>query len=391
MAGDDVDSVLEYEDPETGVRGWLAYHGDSSPMAAGGCRVQPMIDRAALVQLAERMTLKQRVLGLNVNGGKCGIAFDPRSDRKAEALGGFLRFLRDELHNRFSMGPDMGTQWMELQTLAVRNGIPSVKYAIRSAQRLTDEEFFGRMNLLEEQVGMLTLAQRRAGCVLAHTALAAAKVAGASGTVSVALQGFGNLGRAAAASLVEEGVRVVAVSDEYGCIVNSAGLDVVTMLSRKQGLPVQELGVPGERRPTEGIFRVEADVLILAANQDALSVEEAELAPIGAISVGSNYGLSAPAEDILAARGVVVVPDFIGGIGGSASMEALFGPQSRPSPKTVLDSLARMSRDLVADLCWTAHQHGISNAAAAQVLADRCQVSRDAPPYGHCPYLKSRS
>src|SRR5262245_24813668 len=145
MAGEHVNSVLEYENPDTGVRGWLAYDGDSSPMAAGGCRVQPLIDRETLVHLAERMTLKQRVLGLNVNGGKCGIAFDPRSDGKAEALGGFLRFLRDELMHRFSMGPDMGTQWTELQGLAVRNDIPSVKYAIRAAQGLTEEEFFGRM------------------------------------------------------------------------------------------------------------------------------------------------------------------------------------------------------------------------------------------------------
>lgn len=383
-------SVLEYDDPETGVRGWLAYDDDTSPIAAGGCRVQPLIDRDTLVQLAERMTLKQRVLGLNVNGGKCGIDFDPRSDGKAEALGGFLRFLRDELTHRFSMGPDMGTQWTELQGIAVRNGIPSVKYAIRAAQGLTEEEFFGRMGLLEEQVGMLTLAQRRAGCVLAHTALAAAKVAGASRGVSVALQGFGNLGRAAAASLVEEdSVRVVAISDEYGCVVNSAGLDLVTMLSRKQGLPVQELGVTGERRSTDSVFQVEADVLILAANQDALSVEQAAVAPIGAISVGSNYGLNPAAEEVLGRRGVVVVPDFIGGIGGSASMEAVFGPRTRPSPKTVLDSLARMSRDLVADLCGTAHQHGVSNAEAAQVLADRAHVSKDAPPYGHCPYLTS--
>ncbi|WP_437592107.1 Glu/Leu/Phe/Val dehydrogenase dimerization domain-containing protein [Sorangium sp. So ce1000] len=386
-----MNSVLEYYDSETGVRGWLAYDGDISPISAGGCRVQPSIDRETLVQLAKRMTLKQRVLGLNVNGGKCGIALDPRSDDKAKALGGFLRFLRDELHHRFSMGPDMGTQWTELQSLAVHSGIPSVKYAIRAAQGLTEEEFFARMDLLEEQVGRLTLAQRRAGCVLAHTALAAAKVAGASRGVSVALQGFGNLGRAAAASLVEEDtVRVVAVSDEYGCVVNASGLDLVTMLSRRQGLPVQELGVACERRPTEGVFAVEADVLILAANQDALSLEQAALAPIGAISVGSNYGLSPAAEDVIERRGVVVVPDFIGGIGGSASMEALFGPRTRPSPKTVLDSLAHMSRNLVTDLCWTAHQNGISNAAAAQVLADRAHVSRDAPPYGHCHYLKSR-
>lgn len=382
--------LVEYQDPIEGFRGWLAEDAGDSPIAAGGCRVQTQLDSETLGALAERMTLKQRVLGINVNGGKCGIAFDPRSSNKAEALRRFLAFLRDELMTRFSMGPDMGTQWGELQRIAASEAIPSVKYAIRSAQHISDEEFFARMALLDDEVGMLTLGQRRAGHVLAHTAVAAARAAGATGVITATLQGFGNLGRAAACSLLEEGVRVVAVSDEYGCMVNNQGLDLVSMLSSWHGLPVPQLGTSGEARPNSDIFRVPADVIILAANRDAISPETAATIPVGSVAVGANYGLSAQPEETLYRRGVVVVPDFIGGIGGSASMEAVFGPMRCPTAKVVLDDLARMSRDLVDDLCTTAHREGLTTSDAAKMLAARAKVSATDRPYGHCPYLLHR-
>jgi glutamate dehydrogenase (NAD(P)+) len=194
--------IIEYTDPVDGFQGWLAYDGRSAPLAAGGCRAQPGLTAAELAVLAERMTLKQRMLGLNVNGAKCGIDYDPRSAGRPAALGRFLAFLRDELHERFSMGPDMGTEWQELQRLAIDAGIPSTKYAIRRAQGLTKEEFFARMIRLDEPAGLLALSGRRAGHALAHAVIGAARATGVTGPVSCALQGFGTLGRAAACTLL---------------------------------------------------------------------------------------------------------------------------------------------------------------------------------------------
>lgn len=380
--------IIEYVDLITETRGWLAYHGHSASLAAGGCRVQAGLHGEQLATLAQRMSLKQRVLGLNVNGAKSGIDLDPGSDRKATALAGFLAFLVDELRTRYSMGPDMGTEWRELHEHANRAGVPSIKYAIRTAQGLSDVEFFLRMAILEDRVGLFTLSQLRAGHALAHAALAAARAAGSTGRVSVALQGFGNLGRGAAYALAEEGARVVAVADEHGTIAKASGLDVTRMLHYPLRTSVLRMN---NRATTASLFDVTADVLVLAGGADVMHCEEATTVRFGAVTVGANCGLSEAAEAVLHARNVFVVPDFIGGLGGSAAMEALFGPATPPSAQQVLHNLTRLMRTLVDDIADQARCGRTNPRQAALQLAEASVVDPDARPYGNCRYLTTYS
>jgi glutamate dehydrogenase (NAD(P)+) len=379
--------IIEYHDERTGVRGWLAYDGSTRPLAAGGCRAQSGVDSAQLAVLAQCMTLKQRILGVNVDGAKCGIDIDPASPDKPAVLGGFLAFLRDELRTRFSMGPDMGTDWQELQGHARCVGLPSVKYAIRVAQGMDDAAFAQRMALLDQRCGQLPFSQLRAGHALGHAALAAARIAGVPGRPSVSLQGFGNLARGAAHALHQEGARLVAVADEFGTVVGARGLDVPAMLAHPLRTPVTAMGV-GLAVP---LFDVPADVLVLAGPSDAVSVERAATLPVGVVVVGANCGLSEETEETLYRRGVLVVPDFIGGIGGSASMETLFGPVSPPSLDDVLRDLGHLMWELVMDVADTARRAGISPRRAALDLAAHNVTSYGDRPYGRCRYLVSHS
>ncbi|MEV7554097.1 Glu/Leu/Phe/Val dehydrogenase dimerization domain-containing protein [Amycolatopsis sp. NPDC089917] len=377
--------VIEFVDPVHGTKGYLAYRGGRHRLAAGGCRVRAGIDARTLGTLAERMAVKQRVLGLNVGGAKCGLALDPASPAKDAILGRFFVFLRDELATRYSMGPDMGTGWAELNRHAGAIGLPSIKYAIKTAQRLDAEQFAHRMAVLEEPVDGLPVSARRAGHALAYAGIGAARAARCAGTLSVALQGFGNLARGAACALHEYGARVVAIGDEHGAVASSAGLDVPAMLGRPAGTPVPAL--PSGGRPAE-LFAVPADVLVLAGPADAMSPAQAARVAVPAVTVGANCGLTERVERDLERRGVVVVPDFIGGIGGSASMEALFGPRECPSPRQVLDALARLMSDLLADIAEESRRGKVGSRAAASRLAAAGTADPDAPPYGGCPYLR---
>ena len=372
-----------------GVRGWLAYDGETRPLAVGGCRVQRGLSAEMLEALAARMTLKERVLGLNVDGAKCGLDYDPAGPDKAAALRSFLAFLRDELETRLSLGCDMGTQWNELERLAAVEGIPSIKYAIRSAQGLSDEDFFHRLGLLDEPVGPLTLAERRAGHALACAAISAARATGGGPEgVGCALQGFGNLGRGAAQSLAEHGVVLVAVADEHGCVADPDGLDLERMLAAPYGTPVAAAAGGGEVLPRDALAELPCDLLVLAATEDAVPADQAARVEAPAVVVGANCGLSEEVEEALRARGVLVVPDFIGGIGGSASMEALFGSARPPaSAAVVLDRTARLMRELVDDLIETARREDASiRSAALELAASRAETNGERP-YGSCPYL----
>ncbi|MGH8881527.1 MAG: Glu/Leu/Phe/Val dehydrogenase dimerization domain-containing protein, partial [Stackebrandtia sp.] len=378
--------VMHYVDPVEGFSGWLVYDDTLSRLAAGGCRVRPGLTQDKLAALAARMTLKQRVLGIGVDGAKCGIDYDPRLPGKAAALQRFLAFLKDQLMSRFSMGCDMGTQFSELDRLARTQGIPSIKYAIKLAQGFTDAEFFARARLLDIPVGMLTFGQRRAGHALAHIALAAARAAGITKSVTCGLQGFGTLGRAGANSLAEERVRVTAVADEHGCVTDLAGLDIPGMLAAPNGTAVPETIRQAVPLPPAAVFEAPCEVMILAASEDAMSEEQAATVPARVVVVGANCGLRPAVADVLHRRGILVIPDFIGGIGGSASMEAVFGPETRPTARGALDMLARMMWSMVEHLVEEAKTAGVAVEQAACALACAPSVRKERP-YGCSPYL----
>lgn len=371
-----------YEDDLEGFRGYLAFAGRGAPLAAGGLRVAPGLSGETIVALAEAMALKQRALALNVDGAKCGIDYDPASPGADAALARFMRFLAPHLRARLSLGPDMGTAFEQLERIARAQGLDSVKAAIARAQGLALDDVLARLALLGEPVGALTLGRRRAGHGLAAAARAAIRHVGAGPAPSCAVQGFGTLGRAAALSLHEAGVRVRAVSDERGGARSDAGLDVPALVAVPAGRSPAEQPGPWTATGRDGPLDEDVDVLVLAACEDAVSPERARTLRARAVVVGANLGLSAEVEALLSARGVAVVCDFVAGAGGSASMDALFGSAAPPTARAVLDRTAALVGALATEALGRARESGRAPSAAARELASERLLEPGARPYG---------
>jgi glutamate dehydrogenase (NAD(P)+) len=376
--------LLEYIDRD-GFHGFLAYSGRHRPLAAGGLRVQAGLTGATISALAEAMRRKEEVLQLNVDGAKCGIDFDPRAPGKADAVRRFLRWLRPHLDGRLSLGPDMGTTFTEIEALARCEGISSVKAAIGRAQGLPERQVMQRLDTLDSYVGLLTVGQRRAGHALAHATLAAATHVGLpSGgrEIICGVQGFGTLGRGVAATLSEAGARVTAIADVTGCISRPSGLNVERLLCAPQRMPVAAYSEPGVLLSArETIVGMPLDVLVLAACEDALTASDVYRLRASVVVVGANNGLRPNIEAVLHARGIVVVPDFVGGVGGSAAMDAIFAPAVCTDPKTVLARVGLLARTLVERTLALSSEGGIIPRQAALAMAER-----SAPPFGARPY-----
>lgn len=374
--------VLSYTDPVEGFCGWLVHDGTDCPLSAGGMRVQPGLTEQTLADLAERMTLKQRLLGLGVNGAKCGIDYDPAAEGAPEAIRRFLSFLRTELLERFSMGSDMGTEWGQLEGIARAAGIPSIKYAAARAQQLGDDDFFQRIHLLTQPIGPLNVQQRRAGTGVAHAALTAARHLRLKPTgLTAAVHGFGNLGRGVVAALHDAGVRVVAVADVSGCLAEGSGLDVTALLAS---------GSPRVRtRPapeTLALFpETDADLLVLAGCADALTPGQARTITARAVIVGANQGLSRAAEQCLTERGITVIPDIVAGAGSTASIDVVFGAPRCPTPDEVLERTGTVMAALTRRVLERATSEGLTPHEAALRLCDETRRSGDRP-YGNSPY-----
>ena len=372
--------VISYRDPVEGFSGYLAFSGRRHRLAAGGFRVQQGLEARTLAALAETMELKERLLGLAVDGAKAGIDYDPRAPGKQAAMRRFLQFLRPHLLDRLSLGPDMGTTWPEIEDCARQIGLVSVKAAVARAQGLETADFLARIRLLDEEVDGATLGARRAGHALAHAALAALEAVGLSRQgARIGIQGFGTLGRATATALTEAGLAPAAVTDEHTCLHHLADHDVAD----ETGAPTGGLAapvVPVEVEPPPRILELPLDVLVLAACEDAVSYEQAERLEVAAVVVGANLGLSAQVEELLHGRGILVLPDFVGGSGGSASMDVLFGAPSCPTPEAFLERLGARMRALVDSVFELSRSRRITPREAALVIA-----GRDVPagkPYG---------
>jgi glutamate dehydrogenase/leucine dehydrogenase len=133
---------------------------------------------------------------------------------------------------------------------------------------------------------------------------------------SVAIQGFGNVGSNAARLLHAAGARVVAVSDVSGAIYDPRGLDMPRVLAyyRETG---QLRGFPGTQLlDNAALLQLDVDVLLPAAMEGQITADNASEIRARVIVEGANGPTTPDADEILAKRGVLLVPDILANAGG---------------------------------------------------------------------------
>ncbi len=146
--------------------------------------------------------------------------------------------------------------------------------------------------------------------------LAAEKVWGTVEGKTVAIQGYGNVGYYAAKFLYEWGAKIVAVSDSKGGIYKTEGLDPedVMRVKRETGSVINYPGV--QRVSNEEILELEVDILVPAALENVITMENVERIKAKVISEGANGPTTPEADEVLAKKDVVVVPDILANAGG---------------------------------------------------------------------------
>ncbi|OGQ95259.1 MAG: hypothetical protein A2521_03745 [Deltaproteobacteria bacterium RIFOXYD12_FULL_57_12] len=377
--------ILEYTDPDMHFRGWFVRDGCNHALCAGGMRVQPGLTRQHLARMARNMSLKMRLAGLAVDGAKCGIDFDPGSPDKAAAMARFLRAIRPFIETSYSMGPDLHVDMAELERIARSQGILSVKMAIARAQGWDFPYYSERAAILDQSVYGSTLGRLRAGYGVAAAALAVLDFLGIAPTrATVVIQGFGALARAAALGLSRAGVRIAAVADVEKAMIarHRKGLDIES-LSRSASslLPtmVDDSAVVGAR---EAILDIPCDIFIPAALEDAITMRNVSRLQVRAVVPGANLGVAWQAADALTRRGVLVLPDFLAGCGGSLSMEGLFGPREHPAPEMVLGHITARMAQLVEKVLARARDENVSPTVAALRCCREMPDRPGARPYG---------
>jgi glutamate dehydrogenase (NAD(P)+) len=292
----------------TPLHGYRVQHNGARGPYKGGVRYHPSADLEEVRALASLMTWKTALVDVPFGGAKGGVQVDPAELSKPELERLTRRYMSQVSYivgvNRDIMAPDMNTNaqtmaWMmdaygqrAGHTPAIVTGKP-----IELGGSLGREAATGRGAIMVTNEAVRTRDQRPDG-------------------LTMAIQGFGNVGSWTARLGAEEGCRIVAVSDVKGGIVNQKGLDIAAVMAH-----VQQSGsvvdAPGsEPISNEDLLELDVDILVPAALGEVITKTNADQVRAKLVVEAANHPVTPVADRILEENGVTVLPDILANGGG---------------------------------------------------------------------------
>ncbi|MCA0185335.1 MAG: Glu/Leu/Phe/Val dehydrogenase [Proteobacteria bacterium] len=344
--------------------GYRVQHNLARGPGKGGIRFHPDVTLSEVMALSAWMTVKNAVVNVPFGGAKGGVRVDPKQLSLAE-LERLTRRYTSEIHillgqDKDIPAPDINTNeqvmaWL-MDTYSMNEGRTSM--GVVTGKPVSLGGSLGRKDATGRGVFVSTVeAAKRLGM----------EIDGAR----VAVQGFGNVGEAAARLFADAGARVVALQDSSGAIANPAGLDVHAAKAWRQQQG-RLSGAPGaETIDADRFWSVEADILVAAAMENQITPAVAERIHARILAEGANGPTTPEADLILQERGITVIPDVLANAGGVTvsyfewvqDISAFFWTEDEINAR-----LDRIMREAFAAVWDAARAKGIPLRTAAFVL-----------------------
>jgi len=305
-----VDIPIEMDDGTIGhFEGYRVQHSLTRGPGKGGVRYHPDVTLEEVMALSGWMSIKNAAVNLPFGGAKGGIRVDPKQLSRRE-LEKVTRRYTSEIGiiigpQRDIPAPDVNTNaqimaWM-MDTYSANVGATSTGVVTGKPVDLGGSQ--GRV----KATGRGVFVTGREAARRMNLDLNGARVA---------VQGFGNVGSAAAELFVHAGAKIVAVQDHSGTIVNPQGFDMGDLMPH-----VREAGgvggfPGGEKIDGESFWDTDCDILVCAALEGQVTAERARRIRARLLLEGANGPTVPEADDVLAERKVLVMPDVICNAGG---------------------------------------------------------------------------
>ena len=286
------------------LTGYRVQHSSARGPRKGGIRFHQDVNLDEVRALASLMTWKTALINVPFGGAKGGVAVDSAKlspIEKEEIIRRWTRSLVHVLgHHRDIPAPDMGT---DSQTMAwLMDEFHRLEGFQPACVTGKPVELFGARGR-EEATGR-GVAQIAAATLERN----GVKVEGAT----VAIQGFGNVGRYAALVCQELGMKVIAISDVSGGIVDRSGIDIQSIFMHKSLENVES----NERIGAGEVLEIKCDVLIPAALGGVINENNSSKINAAFIIEGANQPITIAADHDLRSQGIVIVPDILANAGG---------------------------------------------------------------------------
>lgn len=366
---------LHWTDSVTGAVGYLVVHTLRAGLATGGTRMRAGCTLPEVEDLARGMANKTATFDLPIGGAKGGIDFDPKDPRALGVLERFCEAMRPWIDAHWVTAEDLGVPQHLIDEVFEKLGMgQSYHAAIRRAADPAATLARVRAGLNAAVDGGFLLGDVIGGYGVAHACLAAAVSWGRSpADTTVAIQGIGTMGGAAAHYLHEAGMRVTTIADAAGTLHCADGLDVPALLALRDGygeIDRSRLPAGVEQLPRAAVLATEADILVPAAISYAITPDNSFDVRAKVVVEAANAATTPEAEAMLAARGIPVLPDFVANAGAVAWAWWLLLGLVDDNPGNSFDRLRTIMHSKVALLlaAWT--DHGVTPRDTGHRWAD---------------------
>lgn len=335
--------VFEWKDPYTEAEGWVVINSLRGGAAGGGTRMRAGLDKREVESLAKTMEIKFTVSGPQIGGAKSGINFDPRDPRKAQVLerwyaavapllkhyygtGGDLNV--DEIHEVIPFTEDAGI-WHPQEGVFNGHFQPTEAQKVKRIGNLR----LGVVKVLEdEQYSPSTAAKYKVADMITGFGVAESVRhffslwGGEVKGKKVIVQGWGNVGAAAAYYMSQAGAHIVGIIDRNGGLINESGFsfeEIKQLFIGRDGNTLVAANMLSFDEVNQKIWDVPADVFLPCAASRLVTEDQVTRmakAGVSVIACGANvpfadpqifYGPIAEKAD----ETMSIIPDFIANCG----------------------------------------------------------------------------
>ena len=306
-----VDCPIQLDDGSIAhFEGYRVQHNTSRGPGKGGVRYHQDVTLSEVMALSAWMTIKNAAVGVPYGGAKGGIRVDPRKLSRSEL---------ERLTRRFTseigilIGPDKDIPAPDVNTNEQTMAWMMDTYSMNIGRTATGV-VTGKPIALGGSLGRRDATGRG---VFVTAAEAAKRLNLPIEGARVAVQGFGNVGNAAARAFHEHGARVVALADVSGIVYSEAGIDPNVALRHAAEHAGSLAGLPGSEPITpEEFWALNLEFLVPAAMEHQITENVARTIRAKVVVEGANGPTTPAADDVLREKGVILVPDVLANAGG---------------------------------------------------------------------------
>jgi glutamate dehydrogenase (NAD(P)+) len=347
------------------LTGYRVQHNVARGPGKGGIRFHPNVTLDEIKALATWMTWKTAMMNLPLGGAKGGIICDPKRMSKGELERMTRRYASEILP---IIGPDQDIPapdvYTDAQTMAwiMDTYSMTVGHAAQGVVTGKPQSIGGSAGRDEAAArGLVAIVEE--ACKLKKMSLRGA---------SVAIQGFGSSGATTARVFAEKKAKIVAVSDTRGGVTNPRGIDPIKAIRYKERAGTV-VGMPGASRIShDELMTMKCDILIPAALESVITLHNAEAVKARIVAEAANGPTTPHADEILARRGITVLPDILANAGGVTVSYFEWVQNQQGLMWDAEEVNARLQKTMVRsfhEMVDTMRKHHVPPRAGAMILA----------------------